>query len=233
MKAEDDSEAPSSVVGSLPATIEPSDLPRLNEALAYLFQELAKAIELHRADTNAGREGAIHSVETVTKFLSLFSPVISSSLHAPLVALFDALMNLDDGVVAPILRPVPHGGRSRASAVSGSIKGVAAFTVDRLCATGLPAASARKLVAQTLRAAGLVAERGRYPAITERTIRGWRENVAADVGRKGEAAQTFDLMQQDKDLAPTSGRDPASTRRELLHRLGNLIRRTRSGEKAS
>jgi len=189
------------------------------EAFNKLYAGLVKAKQQFETGGNGGREGAIHAIETVLMFLESSSIFRSHGLHAPLVFLLDSLMNLDDGVVQPILQPVRHSGRGRVSAVRESFKGVVAFTVDRLCATGLPVDEARKLVARTLQQAGLVAERGRYRAVTERTVRGWCEDVAADVGRKGQAAQTFDLMQQDKDFAPASGRDPASTRRELLHRL--------------
>ena len=205
-------------------------LATIEAAFNNLYAGLVEAKKLFDSG-NSGREGAIHAIESVLKFLEGSTVVRSHGLHAPLVALFDALMNLNDGVVQPILQTVPHSGRGRAGAVRDSIKGAVAFTVDRLCATGLPVTSARKLVARTLKEVGLVAGRGRYAAVTERTIRGWREDVTLDVGRKGQAAQTFDMLQQ--DIAPASGSDPASIRREVLNRLSDLIRRTRSGEKPS
>jgi hypothetical protein len=185
----------SSVIGSLPERIKPRDLGRLNEGLAYLFQELRKATELHQSNTNAGREGAIHSVETTIKFLSLFAPVISLRLHAPLGVLCDALMSLDDGKALPLLKPAKKLGRMRASALRGSLIGGAVFTVKRLTETGMKAPAAHQAVASALKRVGIKPARGRAEkSITARTIRGWCEEVSVDVGRHGEAAQTYDLL---------------------------------------
>ena len=85
---------------------------------AYLFHELDRAKELHRSEANAGREGVIHSVETVLKFLQLFAPVISSALHTPLIVLFNALMSLDDGGVLPVLKPANKTGRRASERIS-------------------------------------------------------------------------------------------------------------------
>jgi hypothetical protein len=41
--------------------------------------------------------------------------------------------------------------------------------------------------------------RGSKPA-TERTVRGWREDVAADVGRHSRAAQTFDELGKEPSI---------------------------------
>src|SRR5262249_32737756 len=156
------------------------------------------------------------------------SPVGRRGLLAPLVALFDALMNLDDGEVRPILKKARVKGRGRASAMRESVKGVVAFTVHALHATGLPLPSARKLVARVLQKEGVTAEGGRDPQVTARTVRGWCEHVDADVSRRGEAAQTFDLLKQNFSFA--HGADPGPIQRELLDRLRNLIPRTRSGK---
>jgi hypothetical protein len=206
-----------------------AQLAAIESAFNNLYAGLVEAKRRFETGSNGGREGAIHAIESVLKFLEGSAVVRSNGLHAPLVALFDSLMNLDDGVVRPILQKVPHSGRGRASAMRESIKGTVAFTVDRLCASGLPIARARKLVARTLKEVGLDAERGRHPAVTERTIRGWCEDVAADVSRKGEAAQTFARLQADVSLA--NGSDPPSVRRELLARLSNLICGTRNAQK--
>jgi hypothetical protein len=204
-------------------------LAAIKNAFNKLYAGLVNAKQLFESGHNNGREGAILALESVLKFLETSTVVQLYALHAPLAVLFDALMNLDDGVVRPILQTVPRSGRGSASAMRESIKGVVAFTVHRLCTTGVPAADARKFVARTLKEVGLSAERGRYPAVTERTIRGWCEDVAADVSRRREAAQTFDELQRDIPLA--SGSDPTPIRRDLLAQLRELICRTRGGQK--
>jgi hypothetical protein len=220
--------AAQSVVGSLPARIKPSNLPSLNEALAYLFHELGKASELHQTDGNAGREGTIHSVETLLKFLSLFAPVISSRLHAPLAVLFDALMSLDDGKVLPLLKPTNKNGRTRASALRGSLIGAAAFTVRRLTETGMLAPTAHEAVAHKLKGIGVTPARGRG-RLTARTVRGWCQEVRTDIGRHGESAQTYDELIAVDD---TNGLPPQQSRTVLLNRLAEAAKKVRAHEGA-
>ena len=232
MKSKKDPEGAPSVFGSLPETIKPRDLRRLNEALAYLFQELGRATELHQSGANAGREGLIHSVETAVKFFSLFAPVISSSLHAPLAVLFDALMNLDDGRILPVLKPAKKTGRSRASAMRGSLIGSAVFTVKRLTEAEMEHPAAHKAVASTLTASGIKPARGRAKAITARTISGWCEEVRADVGRHSDAARTFDLLINDPKGSPMNGLPPKQARTVLLDRLAATAQKIRAQEGA-
>jgi len=232
VKSENHSEAAPSAVGSLPKRIKPRDLRRLNEALAYLFHELDRAKEFHRSEANAGREGVIHSVETVLKFLQLFAPVISSALHAPLAVLFDALMSLDDGRALPLLKPANKTGRPRASAFRGSLIGAAVLTVKRLTEVGMKTPAAHEAVARNLKGAGIKPARGRVGAITARTIRGWCEEVSADVGRNGEAAQTYDLLIKDPRGSATNGLRPKQARTVLLGRLAAVARKIRAQEGA-
>jgi hypothetical protein len=231
VKSQKHSEATPSVVGSLPEKVTPRDLNRLNEALAYIFHELRTAITLHQSNANAGREGVIHSVETTINFFSLFAPVILSSLHSPLAVLHDALMNLDDGRVLPLLKPSKKTGRPRASAMRGALIGAAAFTVKRLTETGMQAATAHKVVAHKLKSMAVRAGRGRAGTMTARTIRGWCEEVNADVGRRGEAAQTYDHL-----ISDPRGRNnkltPVQARSALLRRLASVVQKIRAQEGA-
>jgi hypothetical protein len=130
-------------------------------------------------------------------------------------------LNLDDGVVHPMLQKPRHLGRGRGHASAGreSLKGMIAVTVDGLCATGMPLKDARESVARVLRKQGVAAARG--SEVDERTVRGWYEDVAADVGRHGEAAQTFDLLQM--ELAAEKSAAPWIMRRRLLNRLAHVV----------
>ena len=155
--------------------------------------------------------------------------MISSALHTPLIVLFNALMSLDDGRVLPVLKPAKKTGRPRASAFRKSSIGAAAFTVKRLTETGMQAPAARSAVARTLRAVGVKPARGRAGAITERTVLGWCEEVSADVGRRGEAAQTYDLLMADT----TTNELPArQMRKVLLDRLAATAKKVRAQEGA-
>jgi hypothetical protein len=202
------------------------DLAALNAAFDLLYSALREAKRLFEAGDNAGREGVIHALENLLKFLSRFQPVLDEGLNAPLGSLLSALLSLDDGRVLSLLKPVLARGRSRASAIRDSLKGAAAFTVMRLRAAGRTAPDARKDVAHVFHNAGVKAARGQYPKITSRTVRGWCEEVAADVGRHGQAAQTFELLAADN----TESAEAADKRRYYLDKLAVLIRAIRGAD---
>jgi hypothetical protein len=159
-------------------------------------------------------------------------PIGSHGLHAPLVALFDALLSLDDGKLLPLLVPKkkPKGGRARASALRASLIGVSVFTVNRLIETGMLAPAAQKAVAQKLKISGIKSARG-AGTISARTVRGWCEHVSEDVGRHSEAAQTYDFLITDPE-AVTDGLAPSQARTVLLDRLGALTKKIRAQEGA-
>ena len=197
------------------------DVAALGATFNALYKGLIEAKQVFDSGRNEGREGVIHAVETVLKFLAKSGPIRSHGLHAPLAALFDALMSLDDGVVLPILKKARRTGRGRASAMRESIKGAVAFTAYALHATGQSVPAAHKLVASALQKQGVTTERGRDQGVTTRTVRGWCEDVAADVSRESEAAQTFDRLQQEW---PQNATDLKHIRRKLLDDLIGLIR---------
>jgi hypothetical protein len=62
---------------------------QIDQIFDFLYAGLREAKRLYDAGDHAGREGAIHAVETVVKFLGLFKPVATESLHAPLVGLHE------------------------------------------------------------------------------------------------------------------------------------------------
>jgi hypothetical protein len=167
----------------------------ISRAFDVLFAELLEAKRRFQTANDGERDGVIHALESVLKFLALFEQVQSAALHAPLIALFDALLHLDDGETHPMLRKARHSGRARASAGRESLKGTVAFTIDRLCALGTSAPDAHETVARLLEAERVAPGRGKG-AMTARTVRLWCEDVAADVGRHGQAAQAYDFLQK-------------------------------------
>jgi hypothetical protein len=134
-------------------------------------------------------------------------------------------MHLDDGETDPILQKANRSGRARASAGRESLKGVVAFTVNRLCALGCSLPDAYEAAAKVLRSEGVSRERGKG-TLTSRTVRGWYENVSADVGRHGEAAQTIDCLQIEHDA-----RNEMNSKEQHLDRLAKLVREMRLGTK--
>jgi hypothetical protein len=176
------------------ASLSPSE-SAITQAFDFLFSELRDAKRLFDAGNDAGREGVIHAVEVVIKFLSLFELVKNESLHAPLARLFTDLMALNDGVASTMLAPKARSGRARASGAYDALKGIAVFTVRRLQATGMQPVDARKAVASALDKLNVRPARkgsaGGTGQITERTLRTWEEQIATDVGCRTTAAQTL------------------------------------------
>jgi hypothetical protein len=172
----------------LPEFVTAQDVPRLNIALQYLWAELRQA-QSEFADGNQ-QDGLHLSLCAVSAFLGLFGPVRREGLFAPFAALESALWALDEGVVEPILKaPRPaRPGRARSPAPYQALKGAAAYVVCRLGDFGHGQSEALKVVAADLQRIGVKPERG-SGEITSRTVRGWCEEVAADIGCHRTAAQ--------------------------------------------
>jgi hypothetical protein len=202
----------------------------VGESLALLMAGLQEASRLFAEGKDGGRHGAIAALNAVIQFLLGFEG--ATQFRQPLIALVDALVSLDDGRVLPILKPHPRSGRPPASAIEEDIKAVAAMTVHRLGETGLELNEAYERVAKVCREAGLKPARkgakdsqGQKAEITARTVRLWCEKIAEDVGRRSQAAQTFDrLLQSQSSRAEAiaqaiEGQDTEAVRERLLEGL--------------
>lgn len=221
------------------AALSPEDRAEVlarREAFAFLYEGLREAKRRFEAGQDAGRDGAVHALEKVIEFLERFEPMRTEGLQAPLAVVFDALIHLDDGEVAPLLRPIrlPRGGRGRASAMHESLKGTVAFTVKRLHATGLAMPAAHRNVARELRKAGVTAARGPIRKASDRTVSGWCEDVAADYGCRGEAAQTLKGLESVIPPPVVDGVAAAEIQdiqKAYLALLAELIHKLRLGKK--
>ena len=164
--------------------------------------------------------GAYLSLLAVSAFLSLFGPVKQEGLSAPLAALESALWALDEGVVEPILKPArrARGGRARSSVLRQELKGAAVYVAHRLHSLGLEQKEALAIVAAELRRIGVKPDRG-SGEITPRTIRGWCDEVAADVGRDGTAAQRCYLLLSHPEDRTLDDMPPEAAKSWLRSRL--------------
>jgi hypothetical protein len=201
--------------------LSPQEIQHIAHAFNFLFHGLKEAGQRFNNPTaeDGGRDGATHALESVLKFfacldrLDIYPLIVKEAVNAPLARLFTDLMALDDGNVSPMLRPKrrSRGGGTRANATYDALKGVAVFTTDRLVALGKNHTEARKSVAVRLGQEGVrPARKGSRDGsmqFSERTIRGWEEQIAADIGCRTTAAQTFHRLQ-------------AEHTRELLAELG-------------
>jgi hypothetical protein len=180
-------------VGSLAAPLGPAELVTLNMGLRYLFEELGTAHDVYASGQHL--DGAYGSLCAIVAFLSMFRPVGVEGLFVPLAALESALWALDEGVVEPILKPPrpPKSGRARSSVLHQELKGVAVYVAHRLCDLGLSQPEAFKAVSDDLKRIGVKPDRG-SGEIEPRTVRGWCEEVAEDVGHHGTAALRYHAL---------------------------------------
>jgi hypothetical protein len=215
---------------NMPDTCEPRSQSegRESQHLVELCQTLREANDLFRKGKKGGREGAIHALEGTLRFYTTVPGIGPEGLNAPLLRLFDAMMALDDGETKPILKAERIRGRHRLSGFSETQIGAAVFTVRKLQETGLPLSEAEHAVAREMALTGAVKSRGSDRQITARTIRGWCERVDQDVGRHGQAAQTFDLLEAEV----TNPEKLSGNEGKLfwLERLRSVIARTRGNE---
>ena len=140
-----------------------------------------------------GRQGAIKALAAAWRLVALFKQPFSENLFLPILHLQDALRKLDEGTVAPMLKPARRRGRTTSTDARAALRGHAAGTVTRLKEAGISWEDARSLVAEALVKLGVRPERG-TGQITARTVRTWCEEVAADVGRRGAGAIVYDAM---------------------------------------
>jgi len=142
-------------------------------------------------------------------------------LHVPLLNLHASLEALDNGLVEPILKPVPRRGRAPSSEARAALKGCVAGTVQRLLRTGLNQQDANLAVAKLLTRRGVRPERGSGGEVTVNTVRHWCEEVAADVGRRGTAAKMYASMFMPAEVDRFSALPLDQAR---SHALGSLAR---------
>jgi hypothetical protein len=179
--------------GTLPEALTARDLKALNAALSFFFADLRHAWTLFQASEGHGRAGAIWALGAMWRLVVLFQQPLADNLQVPILRLQDALRTLDDNEVDPMLKPAPRSGRARSSGARAVLRGHAAGTVKRLMQAGLAKTKACARVATTLTKLGVHPERG-SGQITATTIRHWCDEVAADAGRRSDAATVYDGM---------------------------------------
>jgi hypothetical protein len=219
----DDNEAWQAALGTLPELLGPGDLPKLNEGLRYLFEELREAQAAFIGVDH--QHGVYSSLVAVSVFLGLFRAVHIEGLTVPLAALESALWALDEGVTEPLLKPARRatGGHPRASQLRQQFIGTVAYTVRSLCDFGYRLSKAQTEVAGDLKRIGVQTERGSNQ-ITARTVRGWCAEVSEDVGRHSPAAQRYDALMADPRTAAYNHMPPETAAKILRQRLVHAAR---------
>jgi hypothetical protein len=249
--------AEESATDAAQCVLSPEEIQHISDAFNFLYHGLreAKARFENPAAHDGGRDGAIHALEYVLKFFTalegteVYPLIVRGGVHAPLVRLYSDLMSLNDGMVSAMLAPMKKRGRARAGAAYDAMKGIAAFTVRRLTATGIRPPEARKVVASELAKLGIRPTRkGSEEGVrefSERTLRKWQEDIgfnetATNTLRRLEVAHLMETLQHFGLLSIPTGSTaddllllhfrPIDLQRVYLDKMAAYIGRTRSRE---
>jgi hypothetical protein len=197
------------------------------QTYGLLIARLCEARKAYDTGADAGRTGVMAALNSVIEFLRTLPEIEAEALDAPLVALTAALADLDDGTTVPLLHTSRHTGKTADSTLRQGIRAVAAATVDLLMRAGLGRDEEMKLVAARLRKAGVARLSGRGRDITARTVRGWREDARAAMG-KGFVAEFYNELLAETTIAATA--DLRAVRRDLLGQLESVARAYRAAD---
>ena len=162
-------------------------------AVRALLECLRQAREEYQSGQDAGRIGAIWSLNCIIEFLNASDEVRRDGLADPLLHLSVALSDLDDGIPSPVFHIERRVGRKPDSLVRIEVRAFSVFTVDSLMSAGLLLDKATKLVAKTLRKCG-IERHGKAGDIKAITIKKWREDIQADFGTTLAAQSHKDLV---------------------------------------
>ncbi|HEV2678010.1 MAG TPA: hypothetical protein VGV37_25995 [Aliidongia sp.] len=95
-----------------------------------------------------------------------------------LIALLDALIDLDQGTVTPILEPTTFANRHPERSMVGQIKGAALFTVELLQRQGSSEEDALRQVASVLESAGYPFKARKADQPAWKIVRNWKDRLS-------------------------------------------------------
>ena len=183
---------------------------------ADLCAFLVWAAELDRRGINnptlpEGATTAEYALRGVLFFLERSPFLVRRGAIGPLLRLHKALVDLSEGRVSPIFRPVKKRGGSPGKGVPEVVVGLAAKAMDELIHAGNERGEAARKVANAVRAGG-------YPKVTTTTITNWRDGCNEGPGGRvpNDAVGQFRAP-----LPATMGDTPALRAANLLERLKN------------
>jgi hypothetical protein len=205
--------------GSLPETLAPGDLKTLNSGLRFLLADLRAAGSEFGENR---RHGSVMALGALMRFIILFKPSAAERLDLPILVLRGALLDLDEKIVDPLLRPVRGLGPPPSSMARQALKGHVAAAVQRLFQAGMSTSDAHRLVAKELKKLGLRPERGSGD-LTATTVRHWCDEVVTD--RTKAAAEVYDRMFTEDEVNWFNALDSDQTRKKLaLASLAAFVR---------
>jgi hypothetical protein len=181
---------------------------------ADLYASLVWAAELERcgarnAELPEGATTSEYALHAVIAFLQATPSLNRLAAIGPLLRLDTALVELADGRVSPMFKPVKKRGGSPGAGVPPVAIGLAARAMDELIRAGSGRSEAARQVAIALQTAG-------YRRVSAKTVANWRDGCNEGPGGRvpGDAVKSF------RDpLPPGMGDTPARRAASLLERL--------------
>lgn len=156
-------------------------LSQLEAGLEVLRGELATAYANFEADTHpTGRVGACIALRAVCDFVAGFVDVPGGKLDLPLQSLVQALAELDEGIVHPMLERPRLGHRPPAGEAADTLVSFAVLALEAALPAEPSVDAAARRVARDLKRRGYRMANGRE--IEAATIRNWRARAAEGPG---------------------------------------------------
>jgi hypothetical protein len=186
--------------------------PQENSAFAALEAGLREALKHRGIDDRKAAGLALGAV--VNLFHDALPHLTAQNLHMPLFDLLAALQDLEQGRVAPMLRPTQFGNRPPASQQMQMARGFATFTVRQLMAGGATISEACQRVC--------VVWNQRMPKAQRKanTIRSWYGHFA-QLSDDSPVRAVYTALQQEAESDPqVAAGDPLQKLGAVLGQIG-------------
>lgn len=153
--------------------------PTLAAAVVRLCDMLARAGEVRARRPDMRRRAAIFAVNAVVKFVMRIDKQRAPGLMASLLDVWEALVDLERGVVPPLFKLQSRRSRRRNSSDREMMKGAAAAAMSLMMDAGLGREEAARRVANELRHSGV--KLGGRRQLDGGTVASWRDQAKAAV----------------------------------------------------
>jgi hypothetical protein len=161
------------------------DLP---EAFSELLQGLYYANIMFEEKEDAGREGIVTACHAVVRFIAVSHQ--NPELAAPLLAVREAILDLERGVANPIISSNLENNRRSRSALKKHASAMAAVFLEVLIEMGNPVEDSASRIARHVGEWRIMAGQ----AISANTIKNWRNGYRSLPANE---RKPFDLMRSD------------------------------------
>ena len=206
---------------------DPKHYRELLLSLRRLELQLRDAHKYYKEDEDHGRIGAIAAINAVAEFVRSIEQFHRDGLADPLIAISNALTDLDEGAKQhPMLTPKKASGGRPDITERQALRAEAAATMELAMQAGMGLEEAARMVAVHLQNRG-VHIRGHDQNLTWDTVKQWRDRLRSG-DQEDFAAQYYrDLIETPRPL----GADPSTVKKLLLGALDGVLDKLKTESK--